>query len=192
MERGLSPADMMAAVVTSLQERTGRTLEEWLEVVAGSGIDPLDQNAVRRWLKSEHGVLQNSQWAIADAAARAAGWRPPTIEEQIEEQYAGPKAHLRPIFERVKELALALGDDVRLEGRGGYIPFVRRRQFLAVAAATRARVDLGLRYTDAPESGLLVPAQAPGQATHRLSLAAAAEITPEVEALLRAAYEQNG
>lgn len=191
MERGKSPAAMMAAVVTSLQERTGRTLEEWLEVVASSGIDPLDQNAVRRWLKAEHGVLQNSQWAIADAAARAAGWVPPTIDEQIEAQYAGPKAHLRPIFDRIRELAASLGDDVRMEGRGTYIPFVRSRQFLAVAAATRTRVDLGLRYTAAPDSPLLVPAQAPGQATHRLSLTSAAEITPEVEELLRVAYEQN-
>lgn len=186
------PASMMAAVTSSMKERTGRTLEEWLDAVATSGIDPLDQNSVRRWLKSEHGVLQNSQWAIADAAARAAGWQPPTVEEQIDEQYAGPKAHLRPIFERVRELVAALGDDVRLEARGTYIPFVRRRQFLAIAAATRTRIDLGLRYTAAPDSPLLVPAQAPGQATHRLSLTSVAEITPEVGALLLMAYEQNG
>jgi hypothetical protein len=31
---------------------------------------PLDQKAVRGWLRAEHGVPQNSQWAIADAAAR--------------------------------------------------------------------------------------------------------------------------
>jgi hypothetical protein len=183
---------MMAAVVSSMEERTGRTLEEWLEVVATSGIDPLDQNAVRRWLRSEHGVLQNSQWAIADAAARAAGWVPPTLEEYIEEQYSGPKAHLRPIFERIRELVEALGDDLRLEGRATYIPFVRRRQFLAVAAATRARVDLGLRYIAAPESELLVPAKAPGQATHKVSLSSVEEITVEVKELLRVAYEQNG
>jgi predicted transport protein len=163
-----------------------------LGVVAKSGIDPLDQNAVRRWLKAEHGVLQNSQWTIADAAARAAGWRPPTVEEYIDAQYSGPKAQLRPIFERIRELVEALGDDVEMEGRGSYTPFVRRRQFLAVAAATRTRVDLGLRYTAAPTSELLSPAQAPGQATHKLSLTAVAEITAEVERLLRVAYEQNG
>src|SRR5215469_17420149 len=69
-----SPDDMMSAVTGSLAARTGRSLDEWLELVQASGIDPLDQNAVRRWLKAEHGVPQNSQWAIADAAARAAGW----------------------------------------------------------------------------------------------------------------------
>ena len=55
------PRDMMAAVTGSLRERTGRTLQQWVATVRDSGIDPLDQKTVRRWLKTEHGVLQNSQ-----------------------------------------------------------------------------------------------------------------------------------
>lgn len=187
-----NPHEMTAAVSATLQKRTGRSLEEWMELVHSSGIDPLDQLAVRRWLKNEHGVGQNSQWAIADAAARAAGWVRPTVEEYIDQQYTGPKVELRPIFDRLREVVESLGDDVGIEGRGTYTPFVRRRQFAAVAAATRARVDVGLRYTDAPDSEFLVTATAPGQATHKLSLTSVDEITEEVEGLLRAAYEQNG
>lgn len=187
-----SPEDMMDAVAASMKERTGRTLEEWVAVVQASGLDPLDQNAVRRWLKEEHGILQNSQWAIADAAARAAGWTRPTTEEYIEQQYAGPKAHLRPIFERVREIVMAFGDDVSMEGRATYTPFVRRRQFAAVAPATRTRVDIGVRYTQPPASSLLTAGNAPGQGTHKISLQSVDEVTPEVVELLRAAYEQNG
>jgi hypothetical protein len=96
-----SPDDMMSAVTGSMAARTGRSLDEWLEVVQASGIDPLDQNAVRRWLKAEHGVPQNSQWAIADAAARAAGWVRPTVEEYVDSQHQGAKAGLRPIYDAV-------------------------------------------------------------------------------------------
>jgi predicted transport protein len=187
-----TPHDMMAAVTANLEARTGRSLDEWVALVQASGLDPLDQVAVRRWLKTEHGVLQNSQYAIADAAARAAGWVEPNVEEYIDGQYQGEKAALRPIFDRLRVLLLALGDDVRIEGRATYIPFVRRRQFVAVAAAARTRVDVGLRYTDPPDSTLLTAASAPGQATHKLSLTGLEEITPEVERLLRAAYYQNG
>lgn len=183
---------MMGAVAESMRERTGRTLQEWVSIVDSSGIDPLDQKAVRRWLKTEHGVLQNSQWAIADAAARTAGWERPRAEEYVDQQYAGPKARLRPIFDLVHEIVESFGDDVRMEGRATYTPFVRRRQFAAVAAATNTRVDVGLRYTDAPASELLVPAKAPGQATHKLSLTSVGEINGAVKALLRAAYDQNG
>ncbi len=183
---------MMAAVSESMNERTGHTVQEWVAIVDSSGIDPLDQMAVRRWLKTEHGVLQNSQWAIADAAARAAGWVRPRVEEYVDQQYAGPKAPLRPIFDCVRAITEGFGNDVSIEGRATYTPFVRRRQFAVVAAGTRTGVDVGLRYRHPPTSTLLTPAKAPGQATHMLSLTAVAEITPEVKQLLRSAYEQNG
>jgi hypothetical protein len=188
----MSPQDMMSVLVDSMQERTGRTLPEWVVLVQSSGIDPLDQNAVRRWLKSEQGVPQNSQWAIADAAARAAGWERPSVEEYIDHQYAGPKAALRPIFDRVREIVEAFGEDVTLEGRTTYTSFVRRRQFMAVAAATRDRIDIGLRYTKPPASKFLVVAKAPGQATHKLSLTSLDQITSQIERLLWASYDQNG
>jgi hypothetical protein len=187
-----SPEDMMAAVTASMKERTGRTIEEWVALVEQSGPDPLDQKAVRGWLKQTHGVPQNSQWAIAFAAAEKAGWVQPTVEEYVDQQYAGAKAPLRPVFDRLRAVAESLGDDVSVEGRGGYTPFVRRRQFAAVAAATRTRVDLGLRFTDAPSSGLLKPGTGPGQSTHKVGLAAVEDVTAEVEGLLRAAYDQNG
>ena len=187
-----TPDEMLSAVTDSMADRTGRSLEQWVALVAGSGVDPLDQNAVRRWLREVHGVKQNSQWAIADAAARDAGWMRPTVEEYVDAQYTGGKAALRPIFDAVRSAALALGDDVVVEGRGTYVPFVRRRQFAAVAAATATRVDLGLRLLEPPPADRLQPASAPGSATHRVQLFSAADVDDEVRALLRAAYEQNG
>jgi len=182
---------MMRAVSESMKERTGRTLDDWVSLVRSSGIDPLDQNAVRRWLKDEHDVPQNTRYAIADAAARAAGWSPPDLEEYIDRQYSGAKAALRPIFDRLREIIESLGDDVSAEGRATYTPFVRGRQFAAIAAGTRTRVDIGLRYREAPNSKLLTKANAPGQATHRLSLGSVDDITDEVARLIRMAYDQN-
>ncbi len=132
---------MMAAVTSSMRDRTGRTLEEWVEAVRTSGVDPLDQNEVRKWLKAEHGVPQNSQWAIAFETAEQSGWVEPTVEQYIDQQYSGPKAALRPIFDAARRLIEELGADVRVEGRGTYTPFVRARQFAAIAAATKARAE---------------------------------------------------
>ncbi len=186
-----SPEQMLSAVSESLSARTGRSLEQWLAVVQSSGLDPLDQAAVRGWLKREHGVPQNSQWAIADAAARAGGWLPPTVAEYVDQQYGGAKAGLRPIYEALAAAITRLGDDVTVEGRSSYTPFVRGRQFAAIAAATRDRVDLGLRFTDPPEAARLQASNGPGQATHKLSLRATGEVDAEVLSLLRLAYEQN-
>jgi hypothetical protein len=183
---------MMSAVAESMARRTGRTLEEWVGLVSGSGLDPLDQNGVRRWLREVHGVPQNSQWTIADAAARAAGWERPSVEEYVDGQYTGARAALRPVFDVVRAVAEALGDDVVVEGRSTYTPFVRRRQFAAAAPATATRLDLGLRLPDPPASDRLRPATSPGQATHKVALTAVEDVDDELRALLRAAYEQNG
>lgn len=192
MAKMTSPSDMMNSISDSMKERTGKTLEEWVEVVKVSGIDPLDQKSVRNWLKSEHGILQNSQWAIADAAARAAGWVRPSVEGYIDAQYQGEKAVLRPIFDALREIIEGLGEDVAVEGRGGYTPFVRKRQFIAVQASSKTRVDLGLRFKEAPESALLSTSSLPGQSTNKVGLSSVEDITDELVGLIRLAYEQNG
>jgi predicted transport protein len=192
MAKMTSPADMIDAVTDSMKERTGKTLEEWVEAVQAAGIDSLDQKAVRKWLKTEHGVLQNSQWAIADAAARVAGWVRPSVEDYIDSQYQGEKVTLRPIFDTLREIIEELGKDVSVEGRGGYTPFVRKRQFAAVQASTKTRIDLGLRFKEAPTSELLSNKSLPGQSTHKVSLTSLEDITNEVRDLIRMAYEQNG
>ena len=187
----------MAAVTDSMRERTGRSVEQWVREVQTNGPDPLDQKAVRAWLREEHGVQQNSQWAIADAAATAAGWVRPDVEGYIDSQYTGAKAALRPIFDRLREVIGGFGDDVSVEGRSGYTPFVRRRQFAAVAAATKQRVDVGLRLTQPPpeemiNDDLIKPSNGPGQSTYKVGVTGVDEVGTELIALLRLAYEQNG
>ncbi len=106
-------------------------------------------------------------------------------------QYTGAKAVLRPIFDALAAELRALGADVRIEGRSTYVPFVRGRQFAAVASATAKRVDVGLRITDAAESSRLSSAKAPGQATHKVSLTAVGQVDAELIGLIRRAYEQS-
>ena len=114
------------------------------------------------------------------------------MEGYIESQFQGEKAPLRPIFDALREIIEELGKDVSVEGRGGYTPFVRKRQFAAVQASTKTRVDLGLRFKQAPDSALLSTTSLPGQSTHKLGLTSIEQITDEVRELIRLAYEQNG
>ena len=186
---------MMAAVTDSMAERTGRTLDDWVDAVQTSGVDPLDQKAVRRWLKDVHGVPQNSQWAIAFAAAEAAGWKRPSTEGYADTLYSGAKAPLRPLHDAVVRLALAQGDDAEAQGRGTYIPVVRKSQFAAVAPGPRGTLRVGLRYRGSvPDERRLEPAKGFAQATHWVHLPG--DTDPDdvdwLEPLLGEAYRQNG
>src|SRR5215471_7971913 len=82
--------------VSTLKEKTGHSLEEWLTLVKKSG--PPTEKERREWLKSAHGLGTNSAWWIAeraegkgsetddpDAYLRAA-------EKYVENMYSGGKA----------------------------------------------------------------------------------------------------
>jgi hypothetical protein len=186
---------MMAAVTDSMAERTGRTIDQWVDAVKASGVDPLDQKAVRRWLKDVHGVAQNSQWAIAFAAAEAAGWKRPSTEGYADALYSGAKATLRPLHDAVVELALRQGEDAEAQGRSTYIPIVRKSQFAAVAPGPRGSLRVGLRYRAAPtEDNRLEPAKGFAQASHWVHVPG--DTNPDdigwLEPLLAEAYRQNG
>lgn len=185
---------MMNAVAASMAARTGRTVQEWVALVEAAGLDPLDQPAVRRWLKLTHGVPQNSQWTIATAAAEAAGWREPSVEDYTDALYAGARAALRPAHDAVLTLALGAGGDAHAQGRAGYIPVVRRTQFLAVAPGPRGTLRVGFRFRAVvPDDPRLTVAKGFAQATHWLHLPADADENDlhSLEPLILSAYDQN-
>ncbi|WP_433873207.1 DUF4287 domain-containing protein [Saccharopolyspora sp. CA-218241] len=158
-----------SAAIGSVVVRTGRTLDEWVRIVRASGLDPHDQEAVHRWLRTEHGLLRGPAWTVADAAARAS---------------AGP----RPVVERLRDVVEQFGDDVVVDEDGGRVLFRRGHPF-ASAAARGAGVRLELRFAHPPGSDRMAEA---ADGVHRLELGSVAEIDGEVEALLQVAYSQCG
>jgi len=178
-----------------MQERTGRTLDEWVDLVRHAGLDPLQPDDVRRWLNDVHGIPPDLRGAIADAAARRAGWVEQSLEDYTDALYAGSKAELRPLHDGVVALAAGLGDDCALEARSTATHVVRRAQFASVAPGPHGTLRVGFRFrTKVPADKRLSEAHAFGQSTHWLHLAADSDENDirSLEPLLRAAYDQNG
>ena len=121
---GQTPDEMLSAVAASLQARTGRSLPAWIALVQASGVDPLDQRAVRRWLRAEHG--RAAEQPVGDRRRCGAGRRlgAADVAAYVDSQYRGAKAALRPIYDALEAAISGLGDDVTIEGRATYTPFV--------------------------------------------------------------------
>ena len=188
--------DIASAVSDSMKERTGRSLEEWVELLeATSNLDPLDQKGVRAWLRDEHGVLQNSQWAIAFEVAGRAGWVMPSAGEFADALFSGAKSGLRPLHDAVVAVASSL-PNTQVQGRATYTPVVRRTQFVAVAPGPRGTLRVGLRFkAEAAADERLSSAQGFASATHWLHLPAGAdfvEAAAGIRDLIEAAWAQNG
>ena len=190
---------MVRQWIDALPEKTGRSLEEWIAHVKAEG--PRTEKERREWLKREYGLGTNTAWWIAERAEgkgledgdpeaylRAA-------EQYVEEMFSGPRAALRPIYERLLGLGRALGDDVRICPGKTIVPFYRRHVFAQVKPATRTRIDMGFALGDTPASGRLVETGgfAKGdRITHRIPITSLdTEVDDEVRRWLKAAYDRD-
>ena len=60
---------MVQKWIAELKEKTGRTLEEWIDLVRKEG--PPEEKDRRDWLKTKHGFGTNAAWWIAERAKPA-------------------------------------------------------------------------------------------------------------------------
>ena len=192
-----SPQDMMRAIITSLPAKTGRDRDAWVAFIHEQAMGALGMTKHREiseWLKREHSLGHNTAYILAAEALKPADYTPPTTDEIITAQYAGAKAALRPIFDRILACVEALGDDVRIEPRQTYVAFARKSQFALIQSSTKTRADLGLVLPDvAPTERLAASTNfGSGSINRRVALATPADVDAEVESWLLQAYQQRG
>jgi hypothetical protein len=191
---------MMQDWVATLKEKTGRSLEEWIALVKKEG--PAEEAKRREWLKSRHKLGTNAAWWIAERAAGRGGEDSDpeaylrTAVEWVEAQYAGKKQPLRPLYDRLLKMALALGGDVRACPCKTIVPLYRTHVFAELKPATNTRVDLSLalgKFKGKLPQRLIDTggAKKGNRLTHRIAISTAADIDAEVQRWLRTAYELN-
>jgi hypothetical protein len=183
--------------VDELKNKTGRTLEEWIAVVKKEG--PKDEKSRREWLKAKHRIGTNSAWWIAERADGKGEDGSPeaylkSAARYVEEQYAGQREKLRPIFEELLKLGRSLGDDVKVCPCKTIVPLYRQHVFAQIKPTTNSRVDFGFALTHYKgklpkrliDTGGLAKKD---RITHRIELTSTAQIDAEVKNWLKTAYD---
>jgi hypothetical protein len=188
------------AIIDNMPEKTGKSLEQWVRIVKRDG--PKGAKDRKAWLKSAHKIGGTTASIIVQAAVGGGALEDATAylkaaAAYVEAQYAGPKGALRPIYERLIELARGLDGDVRICPCKTMVPVYRNHVIAEVKASTRTRVDFGLALKGAkkktPKRLIDTGGLAKGdRITHRIALASVDGIDAEVERWLRMAYELDG
>jgi len=179
-----------ASWMASLAAKTGKTIDEWIPIARATGVEKHSELVAR--LKADHGLTHGYANTIA-LKARASDAGSMDGAELVEQMFAGPRAAVRPIYDRVMAQAAGLGGDVELAPKKGYMSLRRKKQFALVQPSTKERVDLGLSLKGEPPAGRLEPAGSwNAMVTHRVRLSSEAEVDAEVAAWLRAAYDRAG
>ena len=184
--------------IDKLPEKTGRSLEQWIALVKKEG--PPTEKERRDWLKTEHGMGTNAAWWIAERA-EGKGQEDGDPEaylqaavRYVDAMFAGGKAGLRPIYDKLLQVGLSVGPDVKACPCQTIVPLYRNHVFAQIKPTTRTRIDFGFALKDSKATGRLIDTGGfakKDRITHRIPIASLADIDDEVKRWLKMAYDMD-
>lgn len=181
--------DAAAKMIANLEAKTGKSLSEWITIAQQSG--ETKHRAIINHLKSEHGLTHGYANLIAARTRKAA--QPATELSLVDQQYAGAKAALRPIYNTILDQVNQFGGDVELAPKKAYVSLRRKKQFAIIQPSTRTRVDVGINLKgDEPTDRLEKSGSFNSMVSHRVRLTDAAHVDDQLISWLREAYERAG
>lgn len=184
--------DPVAATETQLRNieaATGMSVSAFAAAVAEQGIE--GHAKIVGFLKTEHGLSHGNANAVALRVRELAAGGPASPDTLLDAQYAGAKAALRPVYERLAGIAAGLGPDVEILVQKTGVAFRRRRQFAVVQAASASRVALGLNLGKAPGDPRVIAT--PGaMCAFRVDLPDEASVNAAVASWLAEAHARAG
>jgi hypothetical protein len=184
-----SPAEMKAAMIAGLREKTGKSLDEWLQLLRPTGL--ARHKELVNLLKTKHGLTHGYANLIALQFIGSDSHTATDEGALVDAQYAGAKAALRPIYDAVLAVARKCGNDVEVSAKKAYVSLRRGKQFAIIQSSTATRVDVGFVLPGVEPSGRL---EASGSfnamMTHRVRVGKPSEVDKELGGWLRRAYDR--
>ena len=178
-----------ATMIKNLEEKTGKTLAQWVAVVKGLG--PKKHGEIVSFLKETHQLGHGYANPVAHSAAGLVGEDAASGEDLVAAQYAGEKAALKPMYDQLIKAISAFGKDVEVSPKKTYVSLRRSKQFALIQPTTKTRLDVGLNLKGVAPSGRL---EASGSfnamCTHRVRLESSDQIDKALTTWLKEAYEK--
>ena len=185
--------DKMAAAEESqwrnLETQSGRGRAEWIKLANAQGL--AKHGELVAWLKSAHGIGHGYANLVAIRAREAAQGAPPAgSDQQVEAQYAGAKAALRPLYEQLIETVQKFGADVEIAPKKTYVSLRRSKQFGLIQPSTADRIDIGLNLKGVePKGRLEASGSFNAMVSHRVRLGKGDKVDADLKKWLRQAYD---
>ena len=184
-----SPEEGMASLIRNLEEKTGKSMAQWIAIARSTGLQKHGQIVAQ--LKKEHGLTHGYANQIALQALRAEDAPAAGSDDLVAAQYSGSKASLRPIYDALAAAIGRFGKDVEFAPKKAYVSLRRSKQFAMIQPSTATRVDVGLILKGVKPKGRLEPSGSfNAMFTHRVKVASAAEVDAELIGWLKKAYEE--
>ncbi len=177
-------------MIDNLQKNTGKTLEQWKEIVARKKFEK--HGEIMKFLKEEHSLTHGFANLVAlkyrgtDAGSAA------SEDDLITKQYQG-KEHFKPLYDKLMSEIKKFGKDVEVAPKNAYVSLKRKKQFAILQPATKTRFEVGINLKGQPAAGKLeIITAANSMCSHKINLADIDGADKEVMEWLKKAYDNAG
>lgn len=189
---------MIQRWVRELPEKSGRSLEEWIELTRKSG--PATEKERREWLKKEHKLGTNAaSWIAERADGKGTEDDSPeaylkAAEQYVEAMFSGPRAALRPLYDQLLKIALGLGKDAKASPGKTAVSLYRNHVFANLKPSTNTRIDVGLSLGNMKTPKRLIDTggyEKKDRITRRIEVKSKVDIDDELTKWLETAYGRD-
>lgn len=177
-------------MIDNMPEKTGKSLQEWFTLLKKSGLGK--HGEMMKLIKGEYGVTHGFANMIVLLYRQQDAGGPMAEDDLVAQQYAGPKAALKPLYDEIIKTVEGFGQDVEIAPKKAYVSLRRSKQFGLVQPSTKDRLDLGLVLKDvAPAGALEGSGSFNSMCSHRIRLQNRSDFDQDVKKWLQQAYEQG-
>ena len=180
--------------LTNIQTRTGKSLEELRAVLQQSGL--AKHSEIRAMFQRDLGLGYGDANMLAQVLRNTPGGgsnatKVTAPDDVVNALYAGAKAGLRPIHDRLMAEIAQLGA-FEIAPKKGYLSLRRKKQFAMIGPATNTRVEVGLNMKGVDATARLAEMPSGGMCNYKVKVTDIADIDAELIAWIKHAYESAG
>ena len=139
-------------MVDNLQKNTGKSLDQWIEVVQKEGFEKHGQ--ILKFLKEQHSFTHGFANLVAMKARKADAGSVENKDKLLEKQYKG-KEDLKALYDHLIKEIKQFGGDVEIAPKNAYVSLRRKKQFAILQPATKTRFEIGVNLKGQEANGKL-------------------------------------
>jgi hypothetical protein len=183
-----------ATQLANIEKRSGKSLKELAAIIRASGLTK--HGEIRDMLKRDLGLGHGDANTLThhvlksdgQSAAIAAGL---SVDDVVAGLYAGPKASLRPIHDKLMTEINKFGE-FEIAPKKTYVSLRRKKQFAMIGPATKTQVEVGLNVKGLAPAERLVEQPANSMCNYKVRLNTVAEVDATLIAWIKKAFESAG
>lgn len=186
-----TPEEMLQTMINNMPEKTGKSLEQWREVLKSSGL--AKHGEFMKLLKGEHGVTHGFANTISQLYLKPELLDKKAGGENADEELLKGKDAITEIFQKAKSQFENINGEVEFSYKKTYISLrTHKKQFALLQPSTKTRVDIGLNLKGIEPEGIVEAAGSwNAMVSHRIKLTDLSQIDDSLSQWFQKAYNAN-